>query len=782
MSDNGDLIIGVGAQTDGASFAQAKAAVAGLGEAYEKTFAQVDRSKSLESTANAFAKIAVSENDAAKSAIGLVEQLKKVGATDKEIERTVSAFEKQIGAIKKADAASAQAAQAQEARAARAAANAKKRADEALERDEIAARAENDKRNAEAEGTGFGRVANVFGREVKSLPSVQLGNTGVGTDAVAKIVGLSGALVDAASKSDLVTAASKALTPVLGAQQAATVAAYAPAAAFVAAFAAIGLALKSLTDETSKNVATINAFAESQRKVSDKAAGGSTSKDIEKENQRLEERRKREVETLQKLQKAYDDADKALLGNTSDVLRRDVARAFSGDEQELVNQIAASQKVITDTTAEYNANTKALEDGTFAANDAASAEEELAKSRSKTALASADSAGRDLAAQQKALANTEEGNKKRLEAIKDEQAVAQVQIDTLRQSGVTSAEVTEKIAALEAQLSGLGKEAKFIEGTALEVSRRADAAKKARKDIEDNEKKIEAAQESIVKLNAAYAQKQEDIARQSAQKVADINQANRDKLKDIDSKFFTDLVKLTNDARSDEAKALRQRNEDEANAIIDANRKFEQIRNDAIQSEQDAINSRNFLQAAKIREQLERSNKDALEEYQQGVEDRQRNAEFERQERAIAFEEARQERYAQYQKELADQRENVNRQLRDARIAKERQLQEAAIAYQRELQTQQAFIKQYSAANIALYKSLLSVVGSATKAAGGARSSAPSTSSTAGASFAGSGTNLRPVPAATNNTTRNSIGSLTITTSANPEDVIRVLERVGLVG
>ena len=53
MAGNDDVTIGEGAKTDTASFAQAKAAVAGLGSAFEKTFDAVDRSKSLDNAAKA---------------------------------------------------------------------------------------------------------------------------------------------------------------------------------------------------------------------------------------------------------------------------------------------------------------------------------------------------------------------------------------------------------------------------------------------------------------------------------------------------------------------------------------------------------------------------------------------------------------------------------------------------------------------------------------------------------------------------------------------------------
>lgn len=861
MSDNG-LYTNIGFNVDTASVERAKAAVTSLGTTFAKTNADIERAKALENASKSFTQMALAENNAAAAAAKLNEELKALGATDKEIDKVVRAFDKEVEAIQRSEAAAAKAAQQEAARSAKLAADeearigkefaaelasiqrreaaeakaaatraarlaketadqekaqerleaaaAKKAANDAarlnksleraetlaraendrlnnqIERDEIAARAENDRRNAQTSSgssgsTGLGGLLQYIGREGRALPAVNIPGAGVSTDAISKIVGLSGALVDAASASSLVTTAASALTPVLGAQAAATVAAYAPAAAFVIAFAAIGAALTSLVNETSKNVDKINGFAESQRKVSDKAVSGSTSKDVEEENARLDERRQREAETLATLQKAYDDSQ-AQLDNVAGGLLdlRSTAQVFSGDEQALADQIAASQKIIKDTTAEYDANAKALEDGTFAANDARAAEEELTKARTAAALSAADTAGRDLAAQQKALANTEEGNKKRLDAIKDEQAVAQIQLDTLRKSGDTSAEVADKIAAVEAQLSGLGNEAKFIEGTALGVSRRADASKKAQKEIEDNEKKIASAYEAIGKAGDNYALKQQDIARQSAQRLEDIQRDNRNKLKDIDSKFFSDLVKLTNDARADEAKALRERNADEARAILDANRKLEDIRNQAIQSEQEAVNSRNFLQAAKIREELERSNKQVLEDYERGREDRQIQADFEAQERAIAFEQARQERYEQYRKELQDQRENLNRQIIEARIAKTRQLQEAAIAYQRELQTQQAFIKQYSAANLALYKNLLSIVGSAAKAAAGSRAG---TSSTASAnSFMAGGESLRPVPAATTNNSKTvRIDSFQINTSADPNDVLRVLERAGIL-
>lgn len=842
MSDNGELQIGIGASVDQASIDAAKAAIAGIGGAFSKTFDQIERSKALDTASKSFAEMAVAENDAAKAAVGLAENLKALGATDAEIDKTVKAFDRQIEAIKKADVAAAQAAQLESARIAKAtaakveqlaretaaqekaaaaqaaaaqkvadrqieaikradasaakkAANDEQRAKERRESDEIEARAENARRDEASQGTGFGAAARVFGREVKALPSVQIGNTGVGTDSVAKIVGLSGALVDVGAKSSLVTAAATALTPALGAQAAATYAAYAPAAAFVVAFAAIGAAIAALVNETSKNVEKINSFATTQRAISDKVTEKATSKDVEAENTKLDERRKRETETLAKLQSAYDDSEKQaraageaqrslttiLFGaQTGTEGLANITKIVSGDEQSLADQIAASKKIIDDTTAAYNSNAQALKDGEFAANDARAAEESLAKERTKNALAAADAAGRELAAQQKALASTEDQNKKRLESIIDEQAVAQKQIDVLTESGVTSTEVTDKIAALNAQLSGLGKESEFIKGTALAASRQADAAKKSQKDAEDAQKKAESIRDAISKSAENYATKQVDIARQSADKLKDIQQASRDKSADTDLKYYRDTVKLAQDTREKELDARKKFEQGEVQANRDTNRKLEDLRDEAIQSEQDALNSRNFLAAAKVREGLEKSNKDTLKEAERARDDRATTAQQEADDRYSELQKGRADRLEALAQERQDNKTAETRALRDAQIAKERSLNESRIAYDRELADKQAQLDKLLGLDQAFYAQQTSLAQAAANggstSAGISAASAPTRTGLSGPGpLTGSFGGLRPI---TNNS-RTVTNQINI--SGDDTRVIRILRQTGVI-
>lgn len=514
--------------------------------------------------------------------------------------------------------------------------------------------------------TGGGRnVLARAGSELRALPSTQTG-LGFGTDAVGNVLRLSGALTEVAGKSALTTLSIKALTPWIGAQTAATYAAVVPITLFVAGFIAIAVALDNLTQSTSKNVDQINTYADSQRNLSDEIVGGLTSEAAKKDLEALNERRTREAATLAKLQSAYDAADKALL-ETGTVVRS-VARAFSGDEQALADQIKKSQEVFGSTEGEIAALTTALEDGSLAANDAAEAEKRLTEERSKAALASADTAAKELQSQQKALNATEDQNKKRLETIEEEKAVIEKQIEVLNASGVTSEEVTAKLAALNGQLGSLGKESEFIKNTALEVSRQADAEKKAKKDAEDAAKKAEQAQEQYTKAvdsaTRTYKQSVEDIGTRLRQTLADNTlKLNRD-LTDIATKYRRDEYDLTIKANRAERDALQDQLDD-----------LDDMRRDALKDEQQAIQEGDFKALFLARQKGAETVQQEAAEIERDRQKRQQNAEDARADLLRAAERQRSDRVMGY-----------DRQNMDARTAQQRELQQAVTTRQRALQ------------------------------------------------------------------------------------------------
>lgn len=507
-----------------------------------------------------------------------------------------------------------------------------------------------------------GNVLQRAGTGLRNLPSVQIPGAGIGTDAIGNITRLAGAITAIGEKSKLVTAATNLLTPALGLQTAATYAALVPIGAFVAAFAVIALSLKAIGDQAAQEAKAINAIVDAQREVSNSIAEGLTTEEAKQQIEDLNKARDEEARILAKNQTVYNENIEnqgALTG---------VLKLTSGAEEALAEQLGKSKDIIAANETQVNALTLALEDGTLAANDAAAAEKKLAEERTKATLDSAEAAGKELAAQQKALAATEEQNIKRLEAIDNERAVIERQIEVLTASGDTSEEVAKKIESLNGQLGSLGKESAFIEDTALAVSRQRDAEKKAQKDAEDAAKKAQQAQETYTKAvksaTTAYRQSVQDIGTRLSQTLADnTEKLNRD-LTDIATKYKRDEYDLTIKANRAERDALMSQVAD-----------LEDIRNDALKDEQEALRDGDFKALFLARQ----TGAEALQEEASTI-DKERAM---RQQNAA---DAREDLLRNAERQRSDRVLGYDRQNIDARTAQQRDLQQAALTRQRALQ------------------------------------------------------------------------------------------------
>lgn len=166
-------------------------------------------------------------------------------------------------------------------------------------------------------GTGLRQ----FGRELRNLPSMQIPGLGIGTDAIANITRMTGSLVDLSEKSAIAAAAADLLTPALGAQAAATAAAYAPigllvagATAVVAAFAAVTDGLRQAREEAQANIEFQTQQAGFEAEINRLRRDGDLKGLQDRQKQigdeiALEEDKKRRFEELRDAtQKAIDDA------------------------------------------------------------------------------------------------------------------------------------------------------------------------------------------------------------------------------------------------------------------------------------------------------------------------------------------------------------------------------------------------------------------------------------------------------------------------------------------
>lgn len=516
------------------------------------------------------------------------------------------------------------------------------------------------------------------GSELRALPSTQIPGLGIGTDAIGNFLRLGGALAGVSEKAAETSKVALALTPVVG-QTAAGLASMAVAAApFVLAAAAIALALKSLSDQAAEEADTINAIVDAQRQIGQDVARGLTSEEAKAQLQELEKLRQDETDRLSSLNQNYSENIEST-GAFSGVLK-----ALSGAEEALSSQIATSTTNVETYDTKIAALTLATQDGSLAANDAAEAEKALAEERSKTALSAADNAAKELQSQQRALNATEEQNQKRLSTIEDEKDVVQKQIDVLTESGVTSDEVTTKIAALKDQLGLLGKESDFISSTALEASRQADAEKQAKKDAEDATKKAQQAQEQYTKAvqSAAvtYTQSVEDSSiRLRYAYIDNAERTNRDLLA-LDTKYQQDEFDLR-------LKAGRK----ERDAALDQIDDLDKIREDAKKDAQEALREGDFKALFLARQSGEEALKADQDQFNKETQRRRTAQDDAFDDLKRADQRQRDAKLLSYRYANIDAQDAQTRELRQAQLTQNRALAQASASLNAELGIRQQF-------------------------------------------------------------------------------------------
>ena len=519
-------------------------------------------------------------------------------------------------------------------------------------------------------GGGLGPGGNLLqrlGAQGRNLPSVQIPGAGIGTDAISNLTRLTGALGEAAGASKAMSAATAFLTPIMGATAASIGGVIAVAGPVALAFVAIGAAATAFGNQVAAEAKAINTIVESQRSLSERIAEGLTSEQVTQELDVLNKKRKEEADLLFKTQQVYDET----INSNKSVAH--IVKLTSGAEEELNTQILKGTELVKTYDADIANLTKAQQDGSFAANDAAEAEKKLADERTKAVLSSADAAAKSLQAEQKALASTEEQNNARLAAIENEEDVVQKQIDVLTASGDTSEAVTEKIAALTSQLGLLGDETSFIKNTALEASRAADAEKKAKKDAEDAAKKAQQAQEQYTKAVTA-------AGTTFKQSVQDIGTRLTQALSDNTLKFNRDLTNIATKYRRDEFDLTLKAQRAERDALLDQQDDLKDIRKSADKDEAAALEQGDF----KLLYQARLKRDETLELEQEGLD-------LSRQKREQSFKDAqddllrnaqrqRQDRMLGYEQQSTDIRTNQQRELAQARLTQQRALQAASEA------------------------------------------------------------------------------------------------------
>lgn len=480
-----------------------------------------------------------------------------------------------------------------------------------------------------------------YGRGLRNLPSMPIPGTNLGTDAIGNLTRLAGAFTEITSTSKTAAVAANVLAPALGAQAAATVAAYVPIALLLGGLVAIGVAVKALADSTSQNADRINAFAENQRDLNKRIADGLTTEDAQAELDNLTEAQQRNRETLATLQAAYDESQRQLgvLGG--------VARVVSGDEEALANQIEETNKTIKDQQAEMDALSTALANGELAANDAAEAEQRLAQERSAAVLAEAQQAGELAQLRDRVSSMTAEQIATETEAVERRRLGVEAELAVLQASGDTSEAVAKKIEQLTGQLGFLGDQAQILKNATPKADTKA--AEKAAKEIEK-------AANDAARAQQAYSDKVRDAGKRYRDALADINTNLRDKIQDNQRKYEDDILGGAIDFNNEQLQEQR-----------DYQRDLAGIRRDAAREELDATRSRDFAVLRDARENAaaaidERRQEEADANSEQLIEYRQHLDELAR-DRSLANRDA----VIDQQRGIRDAKIDRTRALRDAR-------------------------------------------------------------------------------------------------------------------
>jgi len=498
----------------------------------------------------------------------------------------------------------------------------------------------------------------------------------------------------------------------------------------VAGLAAIALAIKVVGDAAEEQAERLSAQVDNVRDVNQQIANGLTSNDIQQRLQELQNAREAEAETLNTTQDSYNQAinDLGVLGG--------VAQVASHQEAALAEQIGNSQSAIADYDSEIELLTSALESSAVAANDATAAEKE----RGQALLEEANLAGQTVAAQERARNATVASNESRLQSIDNERAAIEAQIAVLQSSGNTSEEVTDRIAELNGQLNQLGQESSFIKDTALDLAKareqEAEAQKQQEKAQQEAQRKAEQTAAEIERAEEQIASARRKVGETTRNARKTLARANQDITRDLDRTFAdiaTETARGIRDVQFELAnaqfEAQRDADRDEAQSLRAHLDTLTDIREDALNSEEDLFRGRDFLGLRDLARDTDRARRQ--QETAQQREEREREIQLQGELRDIRRDgdltlKAQQQEAADARR---DAQQDARRKRQDAQLAARRSIQDAQQAAQAEIALAQQTIQQklqleqqYAQQSLAITQGM---VNGAAQAAGGAGAANP---------------------------------------------------------
>ncbi len=579
---------------------------------------------------------------------------------------------------------------------------------------ERAAGAFKDAENAsQGGGIAGGLGVSALGGRLRQLPSTMIPGTSIGTDSIANILRMAGALENVSKTIPGVTAAATALTPALGATAAGFVAFLLPIAAVGVALAPLIIAFKILSDEADKTRKNFEAEIDAEI----------TAQDLKQQNIDAEKTRTAEQnrEKAAADQEAFD-LQLALVNdliykrvqidqkyaNSSNPIERNM---LAGEGQDLDKKLEEQNKKLIDMGLGIENTTRVL----GPAIDAREAEETAIKKETDALKARqqsiADAGKVELEARNLAKNATEEQVKSLLESIATQREVLQKQADdskklfdetaekanngdkaaaeALGEIGKTTKNYTDQIVTLDARTKALTE-------TTLKAAQANDKAKDAAKSLEDAGKAAIKYADAVTAANDKYYQDQIDAADKLADKQQEIQeqavQAAEQLLQNLQEKY-ADLGKnLGRSLEDQDTKAAQDAVQKQINfqrQEVAAEKKFQdqivQIKRKAQEDEFELSLDRDFAGLAKSRRQTANQVSDVTRQAQSERQDRLQAFRDQQDDTQRAFANERALKILQYQRQIADAQEAYARDQKQLTINRNRALVAAQQAEQKEL-------------------------------------------------------------------------------------------------
>jgi hypothetical protein len=400
----------------------------------------------------------------------------------------------------------------------------------------------------------------------------------------------------------------------------------------IVAVVAIGLAIKKFADDAKKQAEELASVVDARRKVGQEIAQGLTTEEATARQEEINRLRAEEAILLKDLKDAeqqYKDETGALSG---------VIGAVDPRVKKLREEIAQSEKLIDSYNAEQKALSKAIDTGKLSANDAASAEEQLAQERGATAGSTLDAAAKEKQAEQEREKAAQDAQRQQEKAMQE--YVAQQERIAQISENYASAVANAARSASQATEDARKKLSDSLKDIRTGVGRQlADDAIKAKQDELDLKRKQ---YEDEQKLIRDHQRAMRDI----------IKNANRDQEDLLAERDFLSLDQLS--------KQTKREIEDQQQADKDA---------------QDDQQRANTQELRDFQQQQQRLRTERLRDYNRSIID------------------ARQ----QNQRELRDIQTNKQRQLQQAAEARDRELRMAQEGINRKLQLEAEYWRKSAA-------------------------------------------------------------------------------------